>query len=52
VVLRAAVGAVYARHELGAVPLALVRSGPGRVAVGTLDGRVFVCSLRVRVAGA
>jgi hypothetical protein len=52
VVLRAADGAVHARHELGAVPLALVRLGPGRVAVGTLDGRVFVCSLRVRVAGA
>ncbi|MEK8107491.1 hypothetical protein NKG94_24480 [Micromonospora sp. M12] len=43
-------GAVHARQELRVnghrvVPLSLVRLGPDRLAIGTLDGRVLVCSL-------
>ncbi|MBB4957324.1 hypothetical protein [Micromonospora polyrhachis] len=50
VLLRAEDGAMHARHELRVnghrvVPLSLVRLGPGRLAIGTLDGRVLVCSL-------
>ncbi|WP_128763523.1 hypothetical protein [Micromonospora sp. MW-13] len=50
VLLRAEDGAVQARQELRVnghrvVPLSLVRLSPGRLAIGTLDGRVLVCSL-------
>jgi hypothetical protein len=52
-VLRADDGAVLARHELSVgghrvLPLSLVRSAPGRLAIGTLDGRVLDCSVTVR----
>ncbi|MFG3419128.1 hypothetical protein ACIBTZ_09440 [Micromonospora sp. NPDC049460] len=50
VLLRAEDGAVHARQELRVnghrvVPLSLVRLSPDRLAIGTLDGRVLVCSL-------
>jgi hypothetical protein len=50
VLLRTEDGAVHARQELRVnghrvVPLSLVRLGPDRLAIGTLDGRVLVCSL-------
>ncbi|GAA3724584.1 hypothetical protein GCM10022225_01860 [Plantactinospora mayteni] len=50
VILRAADGTVHARQELRVdghpvVPLSLVRLSPDRLAIGTLDGRILVCSL-------
>lgn len=50
VILRAEDGSVQARQHLQldghpVVPLALVRLGDGRLAVGTLDGRILVCAL-------
>lgn len=49
VVLRVDDGVVHARQELRVdghriVPLSLVRLEPGRLAIGTLDGRIVVCS--------
>lgn len=50
VVLRAEDGAVHVRQDLRiaghpVVPLSLARVGPGRLAVGTLDGRMLVVSV-------
>jgi hypothetical protein len=50
VVLRAEDGSVIARQDLEVdghpvVPLSLVRLSDGRLAIGTLDGRVLVCAL-------
>jgi hypothetical protein len=52
VVLRAADGAVRARHEVRldgrrVIPLSLSVADPGRVVIGTLDGRVLACSVDV-----
>jgi outer membrane protein assembly factor BamB len=51
-VLRAADGAVRARHEVRldgrrVIPLSLAVAGPGRVVIGTLDGRVLACSVDI-----
>jgi hypothetical protein len=52
VVLRAADGAVRARHEVRldgrrVIPLSLAVAGPGHVVIGTLDGRVLACSVDI-----
>jgi hypothetical protein len=52
VILSAVDGSVRARQELRVdghpvVPLSLVRRGPGRLAIGTLDGRLLDCSVIV-----
>ncbi|HEX8631196.1 MAG TPA: hypothetical protein VF755_23810, partial [Catenuloplanes sp.] len=49
VILRAEDGSVHVRQELRVnghrvVPLSVVRSGPDRLAIGTLDGRVLRCA--------
>ncbi len=50
VILHAEDGNVHRRQDLRVnghvvVPLSLARLGPGRLAIGTLDGRVLACSL-------
>jgi hypothetical protein len=50
VILHSENGVVHTRQELGVnghlvIPLSLVRLGPGRLAIGTLDGRILDCSL-------
>jgi hypothetical protein len=44
VALRTADGAVVGRRQLGVVPLSLTLAGPGRLVIGTLDGRLLDCS--------
>jgi len=55
VVLRAADGMVRTRHEVRldgrrVIPLSLGVADPGRVVIGTLDGRVLACSVDVTPA--
>ncbi len=52
VVLRAADGAVRARHEVRldgrcVIPLSLAVAGPGRVVIGTLEGVLLACSVDI-----
>ncbi|MGI5244585.1 hypothetical protein [Dactylosporangium sp. CA-139066] len=55
VVLRAGDGSVYTRRELRidghrAIPLSLARLDPGRLAIGTLDGRIVIWPVQDQAA--